>query len=347
MNMKEKEILRVNDLKTYFFTNEGIIKAVDGVSFSLKSGETLGIAGESGSGKSVTNLSIIRLIDWPPGKIISGEIFLDDRDILKMSNNEIRKIRGNRISMIFQDPMTSLNPVLSIGRQIMESVLLHQGISRSEAKIKAINLLEDVGIPNPKKRLNQYPHEFSGGMRQRVMIAIALACNPEILIADEPTTALDVTIQAQILDLLNKLKSERNSSIILITHDLGVLAEMADRIIIMYGGKIVEDSDVKSIFYNALHPYTWGLLRSIPKIDEKKEILVPIKGNPVSLLTLPKGCCFHERCEHSKEICYKTVPELRDINTRHKVACHLSLEEIGKIKEKEININAKEAKNIN
>lgn len=327
-----EKILEVKNLSTHFFTEEGIIKAVDNITFSLSRGETLGIAGESGSGKTVTSLSILRLIPWPPGKIVSGKIIFEDNDLLKISDRQIRSIRGNRISMIFQDPMTSLNPAFSIGNQIIETLMLHQKLNKIEAREKAIKLLEDVGIPNPKQRIDQFPHEYSGGMRQRAMIAMALACNPDILIADEPTTALDVTIQAQILKLMNKIKSEMDSSIIIITHDLGVIAEMADNVMIMYAGKVIEYADVEGIFYNSMHPYTWGLLESIPQIDEEKEKLIPIKGNPPSLLSLSRGCSFSPRCKYAKEVCFEIKPELKIIEGNHSSACHLANDEIQKIK---------------
>jgi oligopeptide/dipeptide ABC transporter ATP-binding protein len=328
-------ILDIRNLKTYFFTREGVIKAADDISFVLKKGETLGIAGESGSGKSVTALSIIGLIQWPPGKIVGGEIYLDGKDLLKLSEKEMRNIRGNEISMIFQDPMTSLNPVFTIGKQIIETLILHQNLNKKDARERAISLLKEVGIPNPSRRIDQYPHEYSGGMRQRAMIAIALACKPKVLIADEPTTALDVTIQAQILEFMNKLKSEKNSSIIIITHDLGVIAEMADNIIIMYGGKIVEYGDTETIFYNSCHPYTWGLLKSIPSLDGEKAKLIPIKGNPPSLLKIPRGCSFSPRCSYAKDICFKETPKLKVAEGRHMVSCHLSQSEIRNIKMKQ------------
>jgi oligopeptide/dipeptide ABC transporter ATP-binding protein len=329
-----KELLKVRDLKTYFYIEEGTVKAVDGVSFSLKKGETLGIVGESGSGKTVTSLSILRLIPSPPGRIISGEISLENKDLLKLSNREVRDIRGNVISMVFQDPMTSLNPVFTVGDQIIETLEIHQGLSKEENVEKAVGLLKEVGIPNPDIRVFQYPHEYSGGMRQRAMIAMAIACRPKILIADEPTTALDVTIQAQILELMNLMKKELENSILLITHDLGVIAEMADNIAIMYAGKIVEYGDVRSIFYNPYHPYTWGLLESIPKLEkQEKEKLVPIDGNPPSLLKLPPGCSFNARCKYAKDICYRVVPELKPVHEEGRSsACHLIAEEIRKVR---------------
>jgi len=326
-------LLRVKDLKTYFYTQDGVVKAVDGISFELARGETLGIVGESGSGKSVTALSILKLIPDPPGKIVSGEIYLDGMDIVALKEKEMQQVRGNEIAMIFQDPMTSLNPVFTIGNQIMETIMLHQRLNKKVAREKTVELLRSVGIPNPEQRIDGYPHQFSGGMRQRAMIAMALSCNPKILIADEPTTALDVTIQAQILQLMNEIKERTNSSIIIITHDLGVIAEMADNIIIMYGGMVVEYSDVNTIFYNSHHPYTWGLLRSIPRLDEvKRERLIPIPGIPPSLINVPPGCPFSPRCRYAKDVCFKVTPELKNIGRFHKVACYLDADEVEKHK---------------
>jgi oligopeptide transport system ATP-binding protein len=326
-------LLRVKDLKTYFYTQDGVVKAVDGISFELARGETLGIVGESGSGKSVTALSILKLIPDPPGKIVSGEIYLDGMDIVALKEKEMQQVRGNEIAMIFQDPMTSLNPVFTIGNQIMETIMLHQRLNKKVAREKTVELLRSVGIPNPEQRIDGYPHQFSGGMRQRAMIAMALSCNPKILIADEPTTALDVTIQAQILQLMNEIKERTNSSIIIITHDLGVIAEMADNIIIMYGGMVVEYSDVNTIFYNSHHPYTWGLLRSIPRLDEvKRERLIPIPGIPPSLIHVPPGCPFSPRCRYAKDVCFKVTPELKNIGRFHKVACYLDADEVEKHK---------------
>ena len=323
-----KALLSVDNLRTHFFVREGTIKAVDGVSFALDKGQTLGIAGESGSGKSVTSLSILRLIAWPPGKIVGGDVRLEGRSLLSCSNREMRAIRGNEISMIFQDPMTSLNPVFTVGRQIVETLVLHQHLDKASARERTIALLKEVGIPNPSQRIDQYPHEYSGGMRQRAMIAMALACEPKILIADEPTTALDVTIQAQILALMNKLKQDLGTSIVIITHDLGVLAEMADKIVIMYAGKVLECGDTDSIFYRPCHPYTWGLLKSIPRLDQKGRRLVPIEGNPPSMLHLPKGCCFQPRCRHAMELCLREAPALRTVRGGHQAACHLSSAEV-------------------
>lgn len=321
------KVLEIKNLKTYFFTDEGIVKAVDGVSFDLKGGETLGIVGETGSGKSVTALSILKLIPQPPGKIVSGEIIFDGKDLLKIDLKSLQSYRGNRISMIFQDPMTSLNPVYTIGNQIMESVIIHQKLSKESVKNEALRLLETVGIAEARRRLGSYPHEFSGGMRQRVMIAMAIANAPDILIADEPTTALDVTIQAQILELIDELKYKTNSSIILITHDLGVVAKYANRVMVMYAGKTVEFSTVDNIYYRPLHPYTLGLMNSITRLDEeKKGRLKPIEGSPPSLIDLPRGCTFRDRCVYSKDECRRKYPSLIEIEEEHFVACFKSKE---------------------
>jgi len=323
--MKEinnNNVLEVKDLKTYFYTDDGVVKAVDGISFDLKKGETLGIVGETGSGKSVTALSILRLITEPPGKIVNGEILFNGSDLLKLDKKDLQKFRGNRISMIFQDPMTSLNPVYTIGNQIMESVVIHRKLKKKDAVEEAIKLLEMVGIAEARKRLSSYPHEFSGGMRQRVMIAMAIANTPDILIADEPTTALDVTIQAQILELLDEIKQKTNSSIILITHDLGVVAKYVDRVLVMYAGKPVEFSTVDNIFYRPMHPYTLGLMNSITRLDEeKKEKLKPITGSPPSLINLPEGCTFKNRCDFCEDVCANGVPPLKEIEDGHFVAC--------------------------
>lgn len=318
-------LLEVRNLRTYFFTEEGVVKAVDGVSFALERGRMLGIVGESGSGKSVTALSIMRLIS-EPGKIVDGEIIFDGRDLLALSEKEMQKIRGNRISMIFQDPMTSLNPVLKIGYQLIESILQHNDISREKALEKSIEILKEVGIPDPADTMNRYPHEYSGGMRQRAMIAMALVNNPDILIADEPTTALDVTIQAQILDLIRKLQSEFNSAVILITHDLGVVAEMCDEVIVMYAGKVFERGSVEDIFYRSRNPYTYSLLKSIPRIEAREEKLIPIKGIPPSLIRLPSGCPFHPRCEFSKKICQEKTPVIIEVENGHFSYCYFAKE---------------------
>jgi oligopeptide transport system ATP-binding protein len=315
-------LLEVRDLRTQFFTQDGVVKAVDGVSFHLMPGETLGLVGESGCGKSITALSIMRLIPSPPGKIVSGEIIFEGEDILKMSDDEVRSIRGRKIAMIFQDPMTSLNPVLTINRQISEALELHLGMSKQQARQRAIELLKMVGIPNAEQRVDQYPHQFSGGMRQRVMIAMALSCNPSLLIADEPTTALDVTIQAQILDLIRTLQHEHNTALILITHDLGVVAGMTDRINVMYAGHIVETAPTEELFENPKHPYTVGLLNSIPRLDApRKERLNPIRGLPPDLIDLPDMCPFVPRCDLAREKCSEKNPPLFDVNPVHRSAC--------------------------
>jgi len=315
-------LLEVRDLRTQFFTQDGVVKAVDGVSFHLMPGETLGLVGESGCGKSITALSIMRLIPSPPGKIVSGEILFEGEDILKMSDDEVRSIRGRKIAMIFQDPMTSLNPVLTINRQISEALELHLGMSKQQARQRAIELLKMVGIPNAEQRVDQYPHQFSGGMRQRVMIAMALSCNPSLLIADEPTTALDVTIQAQILDLIRNLQREHNTALILITHDLGVVAGMTDRIHVMYAGHIVETAPTEELFENPKHPYTVGLLNSIPRLDApRKERLNPIRGLPPDLIDLPDMCPFVPRCDFAREKCSEKNPPLFDVNPVHRSAC--------------------------
>lgn len=318
--MAEK-ILKVDNLKTSFYTHVGEVKAIRGVSFDLEAGGTLGIVGESGSGKSVTSLSIMRLLQYP-GKIINGDVTFKGEDLLKKSKNEMRHIRGNEISMIFQDPMTSLNPLMRVGEQIMESMILHQKISRKEARKKTIEMLELVGIPSPGERVDQFPHEFSGGMRQRAMIAMALACEPTVLIADEPTTALDVTIQAQILDLMKDLNAKLGMAIVLITHDLGVVADVCDRVLVMYGGLIMEEGSVNDIFYRPSHPYTVGLLKSIATGDSD-ERLVPIVGTPPDLLAPPEGCPFFARCDHAMEVCRKQQPEHFTMGEGHRSACWL------------------------
>ena len=329
--MSEEKVLDVKGLKTVFKTEDGLITAVDDVSFSVSAGRTLGIVGESGCGKSVTSLSIMRLIPNPPGKIESGEIYYKGKNLLNLDSGEMRKIRGNEISMIFQEPMTSLNPVFTIGNQICEAIELHQKLSKSEALDKAVEMLRLVGIPSPEKRVHDYPHQLSGGMRQRVMIAMALSCNPQVLIADEPTTALDVTIQAQILDLLKELQNKVGMAILLITHDLGVVAEVCDEVIVMYAGKVVEQGSVKEIFTNPKHPYTKGLLNSIPTLSKdptgkvKKNRLETIPGIVPNLLHLPKGCRFQERCTYMQDACRTSEPELRKINSKdnveHQIRC--------------------------
>jgi len=314
-------LLEVRNLKTSFFTYAGEVRAVDDVSFDLAHGEAIGIVGESGCGKSVTALSVMRLLA-DTGRIMSGSAVLDGEDLFQKTEEEMHKIRGCDISMVFQDPMTSLNPVLSIGLQMTEVLKLHQGMNRQQARARAVEMLDLVGIPNPDKRLRQYPHQFSGGMRQRVMIAIALSCNPKLLIADEPTTALDVTVQAQILDLMRDLRQRLGTSIILITHDLGVVAGMATRVLVMYAGKIIEEGPVASIYHEPRHPYTWALLRSIPRLHVKeKRRLVPIHGQPPDLLEPPRGCRFNPRCAYALRICLEQEPEFGESDLTHRVAC--------------------------
>jgi len=319
-------LLEVKDLRTYFQTEDGLVKAVDGISFNLKRGETLGIVGESGSGKSVTNLSIIRLVPDPPGKIVSGEVFFDGQDLLLLSNESIRRIRGRRIAMIFQDPMTSLNPFLKISRQLMEMTQLHLGHSREQAHEHAVKMLETVGIPDARERADNYPHEFSGGMRQRVMIAMALSCEPELIIADEPTTALDVTIQAQILELIKRLKQETGTSVILITHDLGVVAGMADHVIVMYAGKIFEQARTTELFATPGNPYTKGLLRSVPDPSAEQGKLYQIPGLPPDVAHLGPGCPFAPRCDRAEEICHREFPPFVQLNADHCSLCHFAEE---------------------
>ncbi len=315
------KILSVKNLKTYFYTDEGVIPAVDDISFDLSSGETLAIVGESGCGKSVTSLSILRLIDSPPGKIVGGEIIFYGQNLLEITEKEMRSIRGNSISMIFQEPMTSLNPVFTVGYQIIEGLKYHLHLNKQKAQSLAIEMLNLVGIPSPDKCINYYPHQLSGGMRQRVMIAMALSCNPKILIADEPTTALDVTIQAQILRLINDIKRKMDTSVLLITHDLGVVAQIAHKVMVMYAGEIVEYCDVYSIFENPKHPYTHGLLASIPRINSTSEILFNIKGSIPSAKDYPKGCRFSSRCEKATSTCFEFKPLLEDLGNNHFVRC--------------------------
>ena len=314
-------LLEVKELKTYFYTDAGVGKAVDGVTFSLEKGKVLGIVGESGCGKSVTSLSIMRLVDTTTGKYEGGEILFEGQDILKLSEKEMRKLRGNKISMIFQEPMTSLNPVFTIGYQIMESLMLHKGMDKKAAYARAIELLELVGIPEAGKRVDEYPHQLSGGMRQRVMIAMALAGDPELLIADEPTTALDVTIQAQILDLLKSLQKKLNMSIIIITHDLGVIAEMADEVAVMYAGDIVEKAKTKELFADPKHPYTIGLMNSIPDIDDEHDRLNTLEGLVPSLYEMPKGCRFAPRCQFACAECEQNRIHLTDLEDGRQVRC--------------------------
>ena len=320
-------LLTIRNLHTYFFTDEGVAKAVDGVDLELKEGGTLGVVGESGCGKSVTALSVMRLIPDPPGKIAQGEIIFEGKNLLGLSEAEMRKIRGRSISMIFQEPMTSLNPVFQIGDQISEVLRLHEGMSRREAWDRSIEMLKMVGIPSPERRVQEYPHQLSGGMRQRAMIAMALACSPKLMIADEPTTALDVTIQAQILELMNRLQRDKGMSVILITHNLGVIAETAQKVAVMYAGRIVEYAEVKPIFGNPMHPYTQGLLKSIPRLDEdhaRKARLEAIPGLVPSLLELPKGCKFSNRCKYVFEKCIEE-PQLIEAEPGHLVRCWLHM----------------------
>jgi len=320
--------LEVEGIQTFFFTRQGIVKAVDGVSFYLRKGETLGIVGESGCGKSITALSVMRLVPDPPGKIIAGRITLDGRDLLPLSDAEMRDIRGNEISMIFQEPMTSLNPVFTIGYQISEALILHQGMSKAQALARATEMLDLVKIPEPARRVREYPHQLSGGMRQRAMIAMALACNPKVLIADEPTTALDVTIQAQILDLILNLQQQLGTAVILITHDLGVIAETAQRVVVMYAGRKVEEADVEPLFADPMHPYTHGLLSSVPHLDAMRgaaatptERLTEIPGIVPPLNDLPDGCAFAPRCDYATDQCRAHYPPYEEKKPGHWVAC--------------------------
>jgi len=319
-------LLRVRDLTTRFRTERGTVTAVDRVSFDVQAGETLAIVGESGSGKSVTAMSILRLIPTPPGRIESGQILFDGRDLLKLSDREIRAVRGDRIAMIFQEPMSSLNPAITVGRQVAEPIVLHRGAPWARAIDLARGLLGKVRIPDAGTRVNAYPHQFSGGMRQRAMIAMALACEPQLIIADEPTTALDVTVQAQILDLLEELASGARSALILITHDLGVVARYADRVVVMYGGRVVETAPAAELYARPRHPYTRGLMASVPKVDgDTSRRLVPIDGQPPDLAALPPGCAFAPRCRHAGERCRTERPELRDVGEQHRIACLFDL----------------------
>ncbi len=321
--MENNNLLEIKNLQTYFYVRGLVAKAVDNVSLTIKSGETLGLVGESGCGKSVTAHSIIRLIPDPPGKIEGGDIFFDGQSLLKLSEFQMRKIRGNRISMIFQEPMTSLNPVFSVGDQVGEVIRLHQKLSRSATRERVIEMFQLVGIPAAEMRLSDYPHQMSGGMRQRVMIAMALACNPKLMIADEPTTALDVTIQAQILDLMNKLKDETGASILFITHDLGVIAEMAQNVAVMYAGKVMEHTDVKTLYANPKNPYTIGLLQSIPVLgrENKEDRLKTISGVVPSLLNLPSGCLYNDRCPDVFNDCHQVEPQMYQVGNNHFVRC--------------------------
>ena len=315
-------LLQVRDLKTYFFTDDGVVKAVDGVSWDVEEGETLGLVGESGCGKSVSALSVLRLIASPPGKIVGGEVLFDGEDLLKLDDDEIRHVRGNKIAMVFQEPMTSLNPVLTIGRQLTEALELHLKMDTASARQRAIQLLDMVGIPEAAARIGDYPHQFSGGMRQRVMIAMALSCNPKLLLADEPTTALDVTIQAQVLEILARLSREFGTAVVIITHNLGVVARYADRVNVMYAGKIVEMASAKELYQNPRHPYTVGLLRSVPRLDQaRKTKLEVIEGVPPDLIHVGKGCSFYPRCTFRVERCAEEPPPLLPVGEKHTAAC--------------------------
>jgi peptide/nickel transport system ATP-binding protein/oligopeptide transport system ATP-binding protein len=322
--MAAESLLEIRNLKTYFEVRRSILKAVDDVSLSVESGKTLGLVGESGCGKSVTAASIMGLVPIPPGKIAGGEILFEGVNLLKLPESRMKKIRGNRISMIFQEPMTSLNPVFTVGEQVAEVIRLHKGLSRREIRNKVIEMFHLVGIPAAESRIKDYPHQMSGGMRQRVVIAMALACNPKLMIADEPTTALDVTIQAQILDLMNMLKEEAGASILFITHDLGVIAEMAQNVVVMYAGKVMEEADVDTLFAEPKHPYTIGLMNSIPVLgrEEKRRRLSTIPGVVPSLFKLSEGCLFHERCAEAREECRRVSPPIIDLGNGHRVRCH-------------------------
>jgi peptide/nickel transport system ATP-binding protein/oligopeptide transport system ATP-binding protein len=323
--MTSQPLLDILNLKTYFFIRGGLLKAVDDVTLSIREGQTLGLVGESGCGKSVTASSVMGLVPIPPGQIAGGEILFEGMDLLKLPESKMRKIRGNKISMIFQEPMTSLNPVFTVGDQVGEVIRLHKKHSRNETREMVIEVFRQVGIPAPEARFKEYPHQMSGGMRQRVVIAMALACDPKLMIADEPTTALDVTIQAQILELMNKLKKETGASILFITHDLGVIAEMAQRVAVMYAGQLVEEADVETIFEDPKHPYTRGLLQSIPVLGTKKkqQRLQTISGVVPSLFTLPEGCLFNERCTEKMTKCEQVPPQILDLGNGHTVRCHL------------------------
>lgn len=325
-----ENLLDVSGLKTSFNTKFGEVQAVRGVSFQLTKGEVVGVVGESGCGKSITMMSIMRLLD-KNGIIKDGRIFFEGKDISKITEKEMSKIRGNDIAMIFQDPMTSLNPLITIGNQIIEPLIIHEKLSKKEAFKKGVELLRLVNIPNPEKRMKQYPHEFSGGMRQRAMIAMALSCNPKLIIADEPTTALDVTIQAQIVEIMKNIKNKLGTSIIFITHDLGVVADICDRVNVMYGGLIIEKGGINDIFDNPKHPYTWGLLDSVPSVQKERKRLKPIEGQPPDLLKPPKGCPFYARCKFAMNICREKMPEFYEVSKKHKVSCWLSDEKAPKV----------------
>ncbi|MBW1801423.1 MAG: ABC transporter ATP-binding protein [Deltaproteobacteria bacterium] len=320
-------LLEVRNLSTHFFTDDGLVKAVDGISYHVNKGEILGLVGESGCGKSVSALSLLRLIPNPPGKIVGGEIIFEGRDLLKLNEDEICRVRGNRIAMIFQEPMTSLNPVLTIGHQIAEPMEIHKGMSREEALNRCVELLNNVKIPAPAARLKAYPHEFSGGMRQRAMIAMGLGCNPKLIIADEPTTALDVTIQAQLLELMKNLAKDFGTALIIITHNLGVIARYADRVNVMYAGRIVEKGTARDIYANPRHPYTIGLMASVPRLDQDvKKKLIPIEGQPPDLLHVPPGCAFHPRCTQAFDRCRVKTPELMPVGENQESACWKNVE---------------------
>lgn len=318
----EQSLLKINEIKTHFFTRRGIVPAIDGVTIEIPTGKIIGIVGESGCGKSVTSLSVMGLVQRP-GKVVEGTIEFEGKNLLELSKNQMRKIRGNDISMIFQEPMTSLNPVYTVGRQVSEALTIHKNISKAQAKEKVIEIFKSVGIPEAEKRYNAYPHQLSGGLRQRVMIGMAMICSPKLMIADEPTTALDVTIEAQILHLMRELRTKNNTSIMMITHNLGVVAELCDYVYVMYAGKVMEQADINELFEKAYHPYTDGLMRSIPKINSRNTRLYSIKGVVPNLLKLPKGCRFSPRCEKATEKCFKQEPELYKINKNHSVRCFL------------------------
>lgn len=321
--MNNKPVLEVKNLKTSFFTDDGVVPAVDDVSFHINAGEIVGVVGESGCGKSVTSLSVMGLVPTPPGKIVGGEILLNGEDLTKASEKRMRQIRGNEVAMIFQDPMSSLNPVFTIGNQMMEAIKLHKKLGKNRAKQRAIEYMKLVGLPRPEELLNEYPHQLSGGMRQRIMIAMAMACEPKLLIADEPTTALDVTIQAQILKLMKNLNDNYQTSIMLITHDLGVVAQVCERVIVMYSGKVVEEGDVKSIFNDPKHPYTKGLIKSVPNVKKRAEKLYSIPGNVPKPGSIKQGCRFHARCEHVMERCISENPTLRQVGDGQLASCFL------------------------
>jgi oligopeptide/dipeptide ABC transporter ATP-binding protein len=326
--MDKGMLLEVKNLSTHFFTEDGLIKAVDGISYDLNEGETLGLVGESGCGKSVSALSLLRLVPNPPGKIVSGQAFFEGQDLLKLSEDDICSVRGNRVAMIFQEPMTSLNPVLTIGRQVMEPMELHKGMGKVAALMECLRLLTRVHIPEPRTRVNAYPHQFSGGMLQRAMIAMGLSCDPRLIIADEPTTALDVTIQAQLLELMKGLTRDFGTALIIITHNLGVVARYADRVNVMYAGRFVEKATARDLYKDPLHPYTIGLMASVPRLDQDvKQKLSPVEGQPPDLLSLPLGCAFHPRCSHRVEKCMEETPRLETVADNHEIACWVDVRE--------------------